>query len=92
MIFYFLIISLWFDNLSYLIQEQIQLIQTPIIIHINHSMALKFVMTEQYKIYLISITTNRIEINFETIILSENLLIFLEFISLLQKTNISISC
>ena len=49
---YFLIISLWFDNLSYFIQEHTQFIRSSIIIEINHSIATKFVLTEQYKSYL----------------------------------------
>ena len=49
---YFLIISLWFDNLSYLIQEHTQFIKSPIIIAMNHSIAVKFVMKNEYKIYL----------------------------------------
>lgn len=49
---YFLIISLWFDNLSYFIQEYTQFIRSPIIIDMNHSIARKFVLTEQYKSYL----------------------------------------
>lgn len=49
---YFLLVTLWYDNLSYLCQEQTKFIKSLIIIDINRLIATKFVMTDQYKSYL----------------------------------------
>lgn len=57
---YFLIISLWFDNLSYLIQEHTQFIKSPMMIHINHTIASKFLMTNEYKTYLIQLQQSQL--------------------------------
>lgn len=49
---YFLLVTLWYDNLSYLCQEQTKFIKSLIIIDINHLIVSKFVMTDQYQSYL----------------------------------------
>jgi hypothetical protein len=49
---FFIIVSLWFDTLSYFIHEHTQFIISPIIIHLDHSIAVQFIMTDQYKFYL----------------------------------------
>ncbi|CAF3358013.1 unnamed protein product [Rotaria sp. Silwood1] len=57
---YFIIISLWFDNLSYFIHEHTQFALVPIITDINYSIACKFMMTDQYKFYLTQLQTSQI--------------------------------
>jgi len=57
---YFTIISLWFDNLSYLISEYTQFIKSSIINNINFIIASKFVMTDQYKFYLTQLKQSKI--------------------------------
>jgi len=57
---YFTIISLWFDNLSYLISEYTQFIKSSIITNINFTIASKFVMTDQYKFYLTQLKRSQI--------------------------------
>jgi len=57
---YYIMISLWFDNLSYFIHEYPQFIKLPIINNINHSIVLKFVMTDQYKFYLTQLQQSEI--------------------------------
>ncbi|CAF2481350.1 unnamed protein product [Rotaria sp. Silwood2] len=57
---YFIIISLWFDNLSYFIHEHTQFVISSIITDINYSIACKFIMTDQYKFYLTQLQTSQI--------------------------------
>jgi hypothetical protein len=49
---YFIILSLWSDNLSYFIYDHSEFVKSSIIINIDHLIASKFVMTDQYKLYL----------------------------------------
>jgi hypothetical protein len=49
---FLIVASLWFDNLSYLVYEQPDIIYSPIIIQINNRFSRDFVMTHQYKFYL----------------------------------------
>jgi hypothetical protein len=49
---YFIIISLWIDNLSYFIHEHTPFVMSSIIIDMQFSIARKFIMTDQYKFYL----------------------------------------
>ncbi|CAM4761829.1 unnamed protein product [Rotaria magnacalcarata] len=44
--------SLWFDNLSYLIQEYPHLGRSPVIIHINQYFGQRLLMSEAYESYL----------------------------------------
>ena len=49
---YITIVNYWFDNISYFIDEYPELNKSIIISHINHEIALRFIMTNQYKTYL----------------------------------------
>ncbi|CAF3524144.1 unnamed protein product [Rotaria socialis] len=49
---FFIIISLWFDNLSYLIHEHTQFENLPIIIHLCQRIGQDFILSNQYKTYL----------------------------------------
>jgi hypothetical protein len=49
---YLIIISRWFDNLSYLIHEHTQFETSPIIIHLCRHIGHHYLLTDQYKLYL----------------------------------------
>ena len=46
------VVSLWFDNLSFLVQEYPQNTHSPIIVYINQCISEKFVMNELFRTYL----------------------------------------
>jgi hypothetical protein len=52
---YYNIIGLWLNNLSYLINEHTQFIKSSVITKLTHTIASKFIMTDQYKFYLIQL-------------------------------------
>ncbi|CAF4105043.1 unnamed protein product, partial [Adineta steineri] len=49
---YFIIISLWLDNLSYFMYEDTQYLMSTIITDMEYVISSKFVMVDQYKFYL----------------------------------------
>ncbi|CAF3576185.1 unnamed protein product, partial [Rotaria sp. Silwood2] len=49
------LVSLWFDNLSFLVQEYPQLGHSPIIIYINQYFEENFVLSKLFKSYLIQL-------------------------------------
>ncbi|CAF3990233.1 unnamed protein product [Rotaria magnacalcarata] len=49
---FFTIISLWLDNISYLIHEHTQFENLPIIIHLCERIGKDFILSNQYKTYL----------------------------------------
>ncbi|UJR26406.1 hypothetical protein I4U23_007738 [Adineta vaga] len=49
---YFVIISLWLNNFSYFMYEDVQYLMSSIVIDLEYSICYKYIMTEQYKIYL----------------------------------------
>lgn len=49
------IISLWFDNISYFLQDNPEFEMSTIISHINRYIARNYIMTDQYKFYLIQL-------------------------------------
>jgi hypothetical protein len=52
---YFRLISRWFDNLAYLLHEHTQFQNSPIIIHLQRYIGRSFVLTDQYKSYLVEL-------------------------------------
>ena len=50
---YISIFSVWFDNFSYFLDENLQFVILPVIIYISHYIGICFLMTDQYKLYLI---------------------------------------
>ena len=48
-------ISLWIDNLSYFVHEYSPLCHSNIVIHLNHYLAGHFLLSEQFKSYLIQL-------------------------------------
>jgi hypothetical protein len=54
------IASLWFDNLSFLLQEYSQLGHLPIITHINQYFGRNFIINKQFKFYLIQLQQSQL--------------------------------
>ncbi|CAF4174769.1 unnamed protein product, partial [Rotaria sordida] len=49
---YLILVSLWFDTLSYLIHQLSDIVYTPTMLHLNNRLNHDFIMTDQYKFYL----------------------------------------
>ena len=48
-------ISLWFDNLAYFIDTYTQFVDSPVVIQMNYLFAMKYFMTDKYRVYLLEI-------------------------------------
>ena len=57
---FIIFISLWIDNLSYFVHEYSPLCHSDIVIHLNHYLAGHFLLSEQFKSYLIQLQQSQL--------------------------------
>jgi len=63
---YYFILSQWFDNLAYLIHENIQLETSPILIHLCESIGRDYLLSQQYKFYLAELSNSQLPLSIFT--------------------------